>query len=236
MARSPLQPTHSPGKAPHTSQEPSPSWEVPECPPRARIGTPNSHKAQQLGAACPRSRCSCPAAQVAGHQLRKRHQSLGFHRNKKKKTFPEKAASIEREIERREHSLLLRWACRCAVNGLLSALSKPPSLPTWQVLKGHLLASWLPPSPQASKSSRPGLSSPRPHLGFVSFSQGVTKQRAREARIPNPPDFSPSWGNREYSGMKRGKFNLKQKTKIPCSPFRQTQELFLYPILGNIRF
>lgn len=124
------------------------------------------------------------------------------------------------------NTLLLRWACRCAVNGLLSALSKPPSLPTWQVLKGHLLASWLPPSPQASKSSRPGLSSPRPHLSFVSFSQGVTKQRAREARIPNPPDFSPSWGNGEYSGMKRGKFNLKQKKKNPMLPFQTNPGAF----------
>lgn len=200
---------------PHTAGA-VPQLGSPRVPLQSQDRVPTKAQTQQLGAACPLSRCSCPAAQVAGHQLRKRHQSLGFHQNKK--TFPEKAASIEREIERREHSLLLRWACRCAVNGLLSALSKPPSLPTWQILKGHLLVSWLPSSPQASKSSRPGLSSPRLHLGFVSLSQGVTKQRAREARTPNPPDLSPSWGNREYSGMKQSKLNLKQKkSHIPLS-------------------
>lgn len=141
----PLQPTRSPSKAPHTSQEPSPSWEVPECPHRARIGTPNRHKAQQLGAACPRSRCSCPAAQVTGHQLRKRHQSLGFHRNKKKKTFPEKAARIEREIERREHAaaplgvqMCCQWAALCPLKAPFSPDLAGPKRP----LVGELAATF----------------------------------------------------------------------------------------------
>lgn len=50
---------------------------------------------------------------------------------------------IEKEIEQRECALLLCWACRCAGNGSLSALSKHPSLLTWHTLKGCLLVSWL---------------------------------------------------------------------------------------------
>lgn len=122
----------------------------------------------------------------------------------------------------------LRQECRCGINGVISTLSKPPSLPSWQVLKGHLfckLAAVLPivsqggtVSPQVSKIIRTGRrSSPSPSHSCLPFPGGspATDQSRGDMKRQREPQILPIpallRGKAVYSEIKGGKLNLKQK-------------------------